>query len=805
MRVLAKESSPGNRWRRQGRRQQLRVLWLVSGLVLVAGLALLSVVLVVQIHAATVAYVSGQSAWSRGQLAAVYYLDLHAEQGDTGALEQARQALDIPLGDRQARLAMEQQPLDAAAAREGLLRGQNHPDDLGRMIWLYRYFSDTPIFEDAIRAWRESDSGILALATVADRLEAEWQGGDPSPEVIATLQASLVEVNTRLDVLTEEFRRAMTDSARQVSQLLSAASLVILFLLVLTAWLLGWRLMRVITAADRKFRDTFEQAAVGMAQVDERGHLVDVNPAMCNILGYDRSELQGQRYRGLIHSEDRHVGREQRKRMLANNLDSYTIEHRLLCRRDNTVWGKVTVSRMRDDPDVSARYLAIVEDISESRRLSLELNHQANHDTLTGLPNRRAFERGLAETLRQARMTGSHHVLGFIDLDEFKIINDTAGHAAGDELLRQVAAVLRHHLREGDLLARLGGDEFGLILENCELQQARHVAEKLRSALADTAFAWENSTFRPACSIGLVPVSEASTDAGSLQRTADIACYMAKEQGRNRIYVLREDDQQLVTRRSEMEWLGRIRNAMTEGRLFLDAQHLQRLDEPGRLRYEVLIRLIDEQGEVVPPSAFLPAAERFGMAHRIDCWVIEEVCARLAAHPDHLARLEACHINLSGRSFDQQDFADFVVAALERYNVPAEKLCFEITETAAMRKLTDVTAFMERLGARGGTFALDDFGSGLSSFGYLRRLPVEIIKIDGSFVRHIDVNDTDLAMVRAINEIGRTLEKRIVAEFVENEAVLRLLRDMGVHYAQGYAVHRPCRFEDVLNGRDQAT
>ncbi|WP_163559280.1 EAL domain-containing protein [Halomonas sp. NO4] len=788
-------------WQRRNRQHRIKVLGLIAGLFLVAALASAFTVAAVQLQAATAAYVSGQSAWSRAQLDAVYHLDAYAESGRPEELARARDALAVPLGDRQARLAMERDPFDEAAAREGMRQGLNHPDDFGRMIWLYRHFADFPVFRQPVSVWRESDAHILALAELADRLEAEWTGEAPSARTLVRLRTRLEALNAQLDPLTEAFRRAMTDAARVVARLLTIASVVFLLTLALVAWLLGWRLTRVITAAERKFRVTFEQAAVGMAQVDRAGFLIDVNQSLCEILGYPKRALLGRRYWDLVHVEDREIGRAQREQIRAGTLDSYTIEHRLMCRHGSTVWGKLTVSSMRDDPDYSPRYVAILEDVSESRRLSVELSHQANHDALTGLPNRRAFERSLAETLRQARTEGSAHALGFIDLDQFKIINDTAGHAAGDQLLRQVTELLSHQLREGDLLARLGGDEFAVILEDCDLPRARQVTEKLRSALENASFVWENATFRPGCSIGVVPITAASVDADSLQRTADIACYLAKEQGRNRVYVLHEDDQQMAQQRGEMEWLNRIRQALDERRLFLEAQRLERLDAPHRLRYEVLVRLTDEHGQVVPPGAFLPAAERFGAAHQIDRWVIEEVCAQLAAHPRHLARLEACHINLSGRSFDKADFGDFVVATLERHALPAEKLCFEITETAAVRNLTDVTAFMERLGERGCTFALDDFGAGLSSFGYLRRLPVECIKIDGAFVRHIVSDDTDLAMVRAINEIGQTLNKTIVAEFVESQEALALLREMGVHYVQGYGVHRPCRFETLLADR----
>lgn len=785
-------------WLRGNRQHRWKVLGLVAGLFLLGALATAFTVAAMQIQAASTAYVSGESAWSRAQLAAVYHLDAYAESGRSSSLAQAREALAVPLGDRQARLAMEREPVETAVAREGLLQGQNHPDDIGRMIWLYRHFAESPVFREAVRMWRKSDSGILALSELADRLEAEWTAETPSLATIAELRERLGEINQRLDVFAKEFRRAMTDAARRVAQWLTIAGVAILLTLALIAWFLGWWLVRIITTAERKFRTTFEKAAVGMAQMDRQGHLIDVNPALCGILGYPRATLQGQRYWDLVHPEDRDIDRSQREMMLAGNLDSHTLEHRLLCRHSDTVWAKLTLSRMHDGIGSGARYVAILEDVSESRRLSVELSYQANHDALTGLPNRRSFERHLAETLRQTRTDGSTHVLGFIDLDQFKVINDTAGHAAGDQLLCQVADLLLSQLREGDMLARLGGDEFAVILKDCGLPRAQHVTERLRSALEQTSFMWEGATFRPGCSIGVVPITPASVDAGSLQRTADIACYLAKEQGRNRVAVLREDDRQLATQRGEMEWLTRIRSALLERRFFLEAQRLERLDAPGSLRYEVLVRLTDEQGQTVPPGAFLPAAERFGVAPQIDRWVLEEVCTQLAAHPRHLARLEACHINLSGRSFDDEDFSDFVVNTLERYSLPAEKLCFEITETAAASNLTYVTAFMERLGARGCTFALDDFGAGLSSFGYLRRLPVECIKIDGTFVRHMDTDNIDLAMVRAINEVGQTLEKTIVAEFVESEATLALLRRMDVHYAQGFGIHRPCRFDELL-------
>ncbi|WP_290649617.1 EAL domain-containing protein [Aquisalimonas sp.] len=784
---------------RTGKAPRIKILGLMAALVLLAAVAATFNVAVVQMQAAATAYATGNSIWSRAQLSAAHYLDQYAKTGNPAAMERVREWHAIPLGDLNARQAMEAPELDYDTAYEGLRSGRNHPDDIPRMIWLFRYFSQAPYFRDAVEAWQESDPYILELGALADQMEDEWQAANPSPEAIAQLRGRLVEVNGNLQALSADFRMATAEAARWMARVLSVTSIVFLLALCLVAWLLAWRLTRTLTAAERNFRATFEQATVGMAQVGEDGCLLDVNPALCEILGYSKQELVAKRYADLVHPEDRRIGLANREALIAGALDSYTVEKRLLRGDAGTVWGKITVSRTGDDAQSSPRYVLIVEDVSESRRLSAELTYQTNHDTLTNLPNRSAFERKLGESLHEARTEGSVHALCFIDLDQFKIVNDTSGHAAGDDLLRQVARLLHQHLRERDVLARLGGDEFAVILEHCDIDGARKVSEKLRAALASASFTWEDATFSAGCSIGVAPITPDSVDTYSLLRAADIACHVAKEQGRNRVYVLREDDEEFAERHGEMKWLGRIRSALQEERLILDAQRLVCLDEPDRLRYEVLVRLLDTNGEVVPPGAFLPAAERFGAAGQIDRWVIDHVCAQLSAYPEHLAALDACHINLSGRSFDQEDFHDFVVDTLERYALPAEKICFEITETAAVRNLIDVIRFMERLGKRGCRFALDDFGAGLSSFGYLRRLPVDFLKIDGVFVRDIASDTTDLAIVRAINEIGHTLNKTIVAEFVETDAALELLRDMGVHYVQGCGVHSPCRFEELLN------
>ena len=405
--------------------------------------------------------------------------------------------------------------------------------------------------------------------------------------------------------------------------------------------------------------------------------------------------------------------------------------------------------------------------------------------------NRAEFERRLSRILEKQREDGTTHALAYLDLDQFKIINDTCGHIAGDELLKQLAPQLQAEVRQRDTLARLGGDEFGILLEHCTLDQAHRAVEALRHAVTEMKFVWEGKNFNIGVSIGLVPVTPTSGDKTELLKQADAACYAAKERGRGRIHVYLEDDAALVQRQGEMRWVGRINGALDEDRFRLCAQPIVPLNrEPIGLHYELLLRM-EESGTLVVPGAFLPAAERYGLAVRTDRWVVKTALRWLAANPEHLQDLALCSINLSGHSMGDDDFLQFVFDQFAATAVPAEKICFEVTETAAIANLARASQFMAKLKQRGCLFALDDFGSGLSSFAYLKSLPVDILKIDGAFVRDVNGDDVDLEMVRAINEIGHVLGKQTVAEFVEDVHILETVRTMGVDFAQGFGVGHP--------------
>jgi diguanylate cyclase (GGDEF)-like protein/PAS domain S-box-containing protein len=436
----------------------------------------------------------------------------------------------------------------------------------------------------------------------------------------------------------------------------------------------------------------------------------------------------------------------------------------------------------------------VFHDVTETRDMTRQLTWQATHDPLTGISNRREFEHSLAQLLESARTQGKRHALLFMDLDQFKIVNDTCGHSAGDDLLRQLATILDARIRDCDTIARLGGDEFGVLLVGCPLDRAKEIADDLRQVVESFRFAWQNKTFAIGVSIGLVPITAESESVASLMSIADAACYAAKDKGRNRIQVYEPSDLELRQRHNEMQWLLDITKAIDEQRLCLYFQRIAPVGDAAQNAapyVELLLRMRDEEGNLVPPQAFIPAAERYGQMASIDRWVIRTALAWIKKLPNDSA-LPACYsINLSGQSLGEEHFLDFVVQQISEAGLANGTICFEITETAAISNLVAATRFITTLKDMGCLFSLDDFGAGMSSFTYLKNLPVNNIKIDGAFVRDMVDDPIDFAMVDAINRIGHVMGMRTIAEFVENDAILAKLKVLGVDYAQGYGIHRP--------------
>jgi diguanylate cyclase (GGDEF)-like protein/PAS domain S-box-containing protein len=475
----------------------------------------------------------------------------------------------------------------------------------------------------------------------------------------------------------------------------------------------------------------------------------------------------------------------------------------LLIRRDgNELYIESCASPIRDGAGNVLGGVLVFHDVSESRELNRKLSYHASHDILTGLVNRREFESRLERAIKSARAREASYALCHIDLDQFKIINDNCGHSAGDALLGQVGALLKSKIRWRDTVSRLGGDEFGVLLESCSLEEAVRNAEALREAIRNYKFVWEERTFRLGASIGVVPISPENEDVAALLSAADSACQAAKENGRNRIYSFQENDIDLMRRRREMQWAARINNALEDGRFEIFRQFILPLQNPQQhgLHYELLLRMRDEAGKIVTPDQFIVAAERYGLTPNIDRWMIEHALRWLVSEADEREKLELCSINLSGQSLGDDKFLPFVIDHFHRSGIDASKICFEITETAAIASFSQANRFIHALKELGCRFALDDFGTGLSSFGYLKHFPVDFLKIDGSFVKEILHDPIDREMVRSINEIGHLTGKQTIAEFAENMEIVEMLRSLGVDYAQGYAIATPQRVMKLAAG-----
>ncbi len=426
------------------------------------------------------------------------------------------------------------------------------------------------------------------------------------------------------------------------------------------------------------------------------------------------------------------------------------------------------------------------------RRAQQTIEHLAYHDPLTGLVNRREFEVRLHQALRTASEREQHALL-YVDLDQFKIINDTCGHEAGDGMLRQLSVLLRTPIRDSDTLARLGGDEFGVLLSGCRLDEAQQVAGRIVDLVRDFRYVWRDKSFLIGASIGLVMLDDANLRASDVLRMADMACYAAKDRGRGRLHVYRADDQELLQRHNEMQWVGRLNQALEENRFRLYRQCITPLGPHGSSHCEILLRMLDERGELIPPGAFIPAAERYNLMPALDRWVLCNAFGWLARCRRQGAPLnsEMFFFNLSAATISDESFYAHVSHALQEHDLPPSMVGFEITETAAITNLGSALKFIEQVRQLGCRIALDDFGTGMSSFSYLRTIPADFIKIDGSFIRDMDEDAMNLTIVDAINRIGHVAGLKTIAEFVETQAIRERLVEVGVDFAQGYGIQRP--------------
>ncbi len=482
-------------------------------------------------------------------------------------------------------------------------------------------------------------------------------------------------------------------------------------------------------------------------------------------------------------------------RCLETKQTVYLPEHSSLIAGDNKVVAvEASIAPMKNNEGDIIGAVMVIQDVSNTRKLARQLSYQASHDMLTGLYNRLKFEEFLDEALLNIKQGHRVHSLCFLDLDRFKQVNDTCGHVAGDELLRQLPDLFHRVLRSGDIVARLGGDEFGILLENCELSQATVIADKIRQEIQDFRFIWEEKVFTIGVSIGVVGIDENTKGMSKIMSQADMACYAAKDSGRNRVHVYDHSDDLASERHGEMHWTARITRAMEQNRFILYRQPVVGISGDNDGHYQVLVRMVDEKGSVVPPGAFIPSAERYNLMAGIDRWVINEVFRLLAEEStnDVSASTDTfITINLSGDSLIDDGLSDYIVSLKNKYGISLRNICFEINETVAMSNLVKATTLINALKKHDCRFSLGDFGSGLSSFSYLKTLPVDYIKIDGTFVKDVSTDPVNRAMVDSIQQMGRAMKIDTIAECVEDEQTLEILKDIGINYAQGYHLGRP--------------
>ncbi len=532
--------------------------------------------------------------------------------------------------------------------------------------------------------------------------------------------------------------------------------------------------------------------------VDVNECIVYLNPAAEKLLGRSADDVVGKAFKVVFKIVEETTGD-----VIDNSLHQCFVagkivhlpEHSSLITSDDSVISiEASIAPMKYETGEQMGAVIVIQDVSHTRRLTRQLSYQASHDLLTGLYNRRKFEENLEEILMNVREEEKQHALFYLDLDNFKIVNDTCGHVAGDELLKQLPALFNEVLRSGDIVARLGGDEFGIILQNCGLKQAANIADKIRQKIKSYRFIWDDKTFEIGVSIGVIGINADNAEMSQILSSADVACYAAKDGGRNRVHIYEPSDEAVSERYGQMHWTARISKALEEERFQLYQQPIVSVSDNRRNHLEILLRMIDENGDVIPPGAFISAAERYGLMCEIDRWVISNVFKFMGKNnpSDPVKDTDRVFaINLSGDSVNDITLLDFILREKTKYDISLTNVCFEITETVAISNLSKATVFINELKKHGCQFALDDFGSGLSSFAYLKNLPVNYLKIDGSFVKDVSRDEIDRVMVESIQQIGEVMKLRTIAEHVEDKDTLEELERIGVDYVQGYYLGRP--------------
>lgn len=768
------------------------------------------------------AYVNGEGRWSKAEGQAIADLRRYSQTREEVDYQRFRSQLAVPLGDRAARLTLQSDTPDVAAATSGFLAGRNNPADIPGLIRLFRLFHSSLIMAPSIAYWTNGDALIMELASIGEQLHAEVGTGLPDAQRVQMLLDSAEGVHIQVAPLEDGFSAALGSASRKVTTLL----LILLSVCSVALGCIGVAILRIYLRRGQRMAADLQASQELVYLEQERSHvtlgsiadavisanlelkITYMNSAAERLTLWSHDDALQRSLNEVLSLEEESKGRSvvgQLESILAGEEISGPSTGVVLRRRDGSdvaIHERATL--IRDSNGQAIGIVLVLRDITHERALAARLEHQASHDPLTGLNNRREFESRLATAIEDHRDRGTGYALLYLDLDQFKVINDTCGHAAGDGLIRKIAWLINDQLRSSDVLARLGGDEFGALLRNIRSEDAIALADGIRRRIAEMRFDWEGRIFAVNASIGVIVIDDTFATVGDALSAADQACYLAKDSGRNRVQLYRPDDQQVKTRHGEMVWVERLNSALDNNSFVLVGQEIRAIGASecaGRQvpvqRYELLMRMVGPDGTWIPPMAFIPAAERYGLMPRVDRWVIAQACRELAALRAQGRRLPVCMINLSGASVSDPSLADYISGCLRQFSLPGPQIGFELTETAAIGNLASASQLMTRLRSLGSPIALDDFGSGMSSFSYLKALPIDFLKIDGAFVRDINSDPVDRAVVEAIQRIGHVMGIQTIAESVEDEAALKALIEIGVDYAQGFHVARPILLSEV--------
>ncbi len=546
--------------------------------------------------------------------------------------------------------------------------------------------------------------------------------------------------------------------------------------------------------SERRFKDFAETAANIFWELDERFNYTYISGSIKNLIGESAIYPLGKSFDTLFSNHSKCEFDFDAYKQILNKKEDIT-NFTFNVKNENK---EVDIFRINAKPIFNKKkkfqgYRGVIRSITEEKALLERIAYDAKHDSLTGLVNRNEFDRQLKRVLQKAKDTDDDSILCYLDLDHFKVVNDAAGHSAGDQLLIRLAHMLEDKVRASDIVARLGGDEFGVILESCPLNNAMSVCEEIQRSINQFVFEWDKQSFKIGVSIGIAMITDNSANEAMIMSQADMACYRAKELGRNQMHVAHTDDTAIIERSSEFAYVSAITDALNNDRLFLMSQPIISVtnEEKDIPHYEVLSRILDVKDNIIPPNEFIRVAERYGMIAGVDRFVIKKAFQyHMQAYSDSDVVIS---INLSGNTISDPYILDFIKRELEKTKLDPSHVCFEITETAAISSITKAINVITELKEIGVKFALDDFGSGLSSFGYLKDLPVDFLKIDGAFVKNMVKNEKDRAIVRSINEVAKVMGMQTIAEFVESNEILDILKDIGIDYAQGYGIGKPER------------